>query len=76
MIEEANQLLNHNWSETEKMLVKKVIDNLIYYKSVIPKSLKKDVQDLLHMANATKTHYELLKENKCKQIKIIRRNSF
>jgi hypothetical protein len=73
MINEAKNLLNHNWEEEERVLIQKVIDNLIYYKKFIPNSLKDDVKSILDMANKIKIDYDnLLECNKkctCKEIK-------
>lgn len=60
MIDEAKNLLNHNWEEEERLLIQKVIDNLIYYKKFIPNSLKGDVQSILNMANKIKVDYDNL----------------
>jgi regulation of enolase protein 1 (concanavalin A-like superfamily) len=67
MIAEVNLLLDKNWEESEKILIKKILDNLIYYKSLIPKSLKNDVKSILEMANKIKVDYDNLldKYNKC-----------
>lgn len=62
LIEEANKLLASNWEDHEKDLVKRMIDSLVAYKSLIPKSLKQDVKSMLQMANRIKTEYDLLLE--------------
>jgi regulator of RNase E activity RraB len=65
LLEEANKLLASNWEDHEKELVKRMIDSLVAYKSLIPKSLKNDVKAMLQMANRIKTEYdELLKKYK------------
>lgn len=68
MIDEAKNLLNHNWEEEERLLIQKVIDNLIYYKKFIPNSLKGDVQSILNMANKIKIDYDNLVESNQKCI--------
>lgn len=60
LIEEANKLLASNWEDHEKDLVKRMVDSLVAYKSLIPKSLKQDVKAMLQMANRIKTEYDLL----------------
>lgn len=60
LLEEANKLLSSNWENHEKELVKRMIDSLIAYKSLIPKSLKNDVKAMLQMANRIKTEYDEL----------------
>lgn len=62
LIEEANKLLASNWEDSEKELVKRMIDSLVAYKSLIPKSLKQDVKAMLQMANRIKAEYDLLLE--------------
>ena len=62
LIEEANKLLASNWEDHEKNLVKRMIDSLIAYKSLIPKSLKNDVKAMLQMANRIKREYDELLE--------------
>ncbi len=62
LIEEANKLLASNWEDHEKNLVKRMIDSLIAYKSLIPKSLKNDVKAMLQMANKIKGEYDELLE--------------
>lgn len=60
LVIEATKLLESSWLEHEKNLVKRVLDNMISYKSLIPKALKKDIRDLLIMANRIKTEYDNL----------------
>ena len=62
LIEEANKLLGSNWEDHEKDLVKRMIDSLIAYKALIPKSLKNDVKAMLQMANKIKREYDELLE--------------
>lgn len=69
LIEEANKLLESNWEEHEKQLVKKLIDSLISYKALIPKSLKNDVKAMLQMANRIKSEYDDLLDKFKKEIK-------
>lgn len=65
LLEEANKLLASNWEDHEKELVKRMIDSLVAYKSLIPKSLKNDVKAMLQMANRIKAEYdELLQKYK------------
>lgn len=62
LLEEANKLLSSNWENHEKELVKRMIDSLIAYKSLIPKRLKNDVKTMLQMANRIKAEYDELLE--------------
>jgi hypothetical protein len=60
LLEEANKLLSSNWQNHEKELVKRMIDSLIAYKSLIPNRLKNDVKAMLQMANRIKAEYDEL----------------
>ena len=56
-----NALLEQNWTDDEKTLLKKLSDNLLYYKKLIPASLKQDLVAVLRMANAFKSEHHLYK---------------
>lgn len=58
LIEEANKLLERSWEEHEKVLVKRMLDTMVSYKSLIPKSLKTDIKAMLIMANRIKNDYD------------------
>lgn len=60
LIEEANKLLESSWEEHEKVLVKRMLDTMVSYKSLIPKSLKSDIKAMLVMANRIKNDYDEL----------------
>ena len=60
LIEEATKLLESSWNEHEKILVKRMLDTMVSYKSFIPKSLKADIKALLIMANRIKNDYDEL----------------
>jgi hypothetical protein len=51
IIDEANKLLNTDWTNEDKELVSRIIGNLKSYKSFIPSSLKDDIRSVLEMAN-------------------------
>lgn len=61
MIEQTNALLNHEWTPDERVLIKRLVDSLLYYKYLIPKNLKSDVVAILDMANNIKHEYTILK---------------
>jgi phosphoserine aminotransferase len=61
VIEHAKLLLDKSWSEEEKQLIKKMIDNLNFYKSLIPKALKSDIIAVFELANRIKDEYDILK---------------
>lgn len=67
MIDEAKKLLSLNWDEEKQLLIKKFLDNLIYYKKLIPKSLCLDVKEMIEMATNIKIDYDNLIEchSKC-----------
>lgn len=52
--EEANKLLSKEWIEEEKDIVQRMIKNLLYYKKLLPKSLKQDVLAALRLCNSLK----------------------
>jgi hypothetical protein len=60
IIDEANKLLNTDWSDDDKELVSRVVGNLKSYKSFIPGSLKDDIKKILEMANRIKREYDEL----------------
>lgn len=64
IIDHAKLLLDKSWNEEEKVLIKKMIDNLNFYKSLIPKALKGDIIAIFDMANKIKDDHDILKENK------------
>lgn len=62
IMEEGNKLLSKKWLPSEKALIQRLLDNIISYKSLIPKSTKKDIQDLLILSNHVKEEYDDLKK--------------
>jgi len=60
IIDEANKLLNTDWTNKDKELVTRIISNLKSYKSFIPSSLKDDICSVLEMANRIKKEYDEL----------------
>lgn len=60
IIDEANKLLNTDWTYEDKELVSRIIGNLKSYKSFIPNSLKDDIRSVLEMANRIKKEYDEL----------------
>lgn len=70
ILDHAKLLLDKSWSEEEKILIKKMIDNLSFYKSLIPKALKSDIIAIFELANKIKDEYDILKATDaciCKQ---------
>ena len=60
IIEQANKLLETDWSDKDKELVQRIVGNLKSYKSFIPNSLKDDITSVLIMANKIKMEYDNL----------------
>jgi hypothetical protein len=71
--EELNILLNSKWTEEEKSIISRLTDNLMYYKKLVPSSLKKDIFITLQLCNKLKTEFEEYKDMKvcsCHGLKI------
>lgn len=74
-------LLDKVWTPDETILLKKLADNLVYYKSLIPKALKIDIVAILQIANTIKSDYDDLKlrlqnlETQIKHKQVFRRKS-
>lgn len=71
IINQANILLESNWDQTEKDLIKRMVNTLVSYKRVIPNGLKDDIKVILEIANKIKCDYEDLLEKYNKDIKNI-----
>jgi len=65
IVDHAKLLLDHNWSDDERVLFKKMIDNLIFYRKLIPKAMKTDIITLLEISNKIKKEYDELKTCTC-----------
>lgn len=64
MEQECDQLLQKNWTEEQKSLIKRILENVLYYKKILPKTLKNDIISALKMCNELKDELDELK-NKC-----------
>ncbi len=62
ILAEGNKLLSKNWLTSEKELIQRLLDNIISYKSLIPKTTKKDITELLILSNHIKEEYDELKK--------------
>lgn len=51
---ELDAFLENNWSEEEKYFIKRLTDNLVFYKKLIPKNLKQDILNALQLCNKLK----------------------
>ena len=63
--EQLETLLQKEWSEEELVLIKRLMDNVAYYKKLLPKTLKQDIFDALQMCNILKNELEYYR-TKCK----------
>jgi hypothetical protein len=59
--QELENLLQKNWSDEERALIVRLMDNVMYYKKLIPKSLKHDIFEALKMCNILKMELEMYK---------------
>ncbi len=62
MIEESKKLLEQNWSDEERVLIEKLLNNVKGYKSLMPKSLRMDITCMLQLAIHIKSDYDSLKK--------------
>lgn len=59
MIEdEFTRLLEKDWSEEERQMIQRIKEGLLYYKKLLPKSLKADVIAALQLCNNLKHQLE------------------
>lgn len=56
--DELDKLLQKEWTEDEKTLLQRIIDGLLYYKRILPKSLKNDILLALQLCNNLKDELE------------------
>lgn len=57
--EELKILLEKTWSDEERNLIVRLTDNVMYYKKLLPKSLKQDILDALKMCNSLKIELDV-----------------
>ena len=65
---ECEKLLSLHWKQEEHILIKKILENVLYYKKLMPKELKKDIQEILLLTSNLKIEHEIL-VNKFKELK-------
>lgn len=63
IIIEGDLLLENNWTEEEKELIKRIMKNVLTYKTLMPKGLKADIVAILKLAKNVKQEYDLLKSS-------------
>jgi hypothetical protein len=66
--EELKKLTEKPWSEEEKAIVQKLVDGFMYYKKLIPRTLKTDMITALQMCNNLKDKLDHLIEKKTKRV--------
>jgi hypothetical protein len=59
---ELTLLQEKDWSEKEGEMVKSLIENIKYYRKIIPNSLKKDICEALNMCNELKVELDTYRE--------------
>ena len=60
--EEMKKLLEKDWEEDEYTLINRLMENLVYYKRLMPKTLKSDIIAALEMCNKLKMELEVLRK--------------
>ncbi|NDD83516.1 hypothetical protein EB118_17365 [bacterium] len=63
--EELDKLLEQEWNSEEAAHVQKLVENLKYYKKMMTKSLKADLQMALQMCIRLKMELETLRKGGC-----------
>lgn len=58
--EEFKKLLDKDWSEEERQMIQRIMEGLLYYRKILPKSLKADVVSALQLCNKLKHQLEVL----------------
>lgn len=66
--EELKRLTEKPWSEEERAIVQKLVDGFMYYKKLIPRTLKTDMITALQMCNNLKDKLDHLIETKKKKV--------
>jgi hypothetical protein len=57
--EEFKLLLDKSWTDEEREMIKRIMDSLLYYKKLLPKSLKNDIIAALQLCNNLKHKIEI-----------------
>jgi hypothetical protein len=61
--EEIKKLLEKEWSPEERGMIQRIMDGLLYYRKLIPRSLKADVIAALQLCNQLKHQLDMLNVN-------------
>jgi hypothetical protein len=60
--EEMKVLLDKDWEEDEYKLISRLMENLVYYKRLMPKTLKSDIIEALELCNKLKVELDVLRK--------------
>jgi hypothetical protein len=66
--EQFKELMSKNWTEEDKALIDRVTSSLLYYKKLIPKTLKADIVLALQLCNNLKDKMEELERKLLEEI--------
>lgn len=66
--EQFKELMSKNWTEEDKALIERVTSSLMYYKKLIPKTLKADIVLALQLCNSLKDKMEELERKILEEI--------
>lgn len=61
MKEHFKELLDNNWSNEEKEIIDRIMNGLVFFKKLIPNSLKTDIVSAIKLCNELKSENEKLK---------------
>lgn len=61
-------MMSKNWTEEDKALIDRVTSSLLYYKKLIPKTLKADIVLALQLCNNLKDKMEELERKLLEEI--------
>lgn len=59
--EHFKELLNNNWSKDEIEIIDRIMKGLVFFKKLIPNSLKTDIVSAIKLCNELKSENEKLK---------------
>lgn len=60
--EEFEKLLLLEWNDEEREMINRIMEGILYYKKLLPKTLKNDVISALQLCNTLKVKLENLEK--------------
>lgn len=60
--EEFEKLLLLEWTDEEREMIKRIMEGILYYRKLLPKTLKHDVISALQLCNTLKVKLENLEK--------------